>query len=98
MSRRFWREEGLSGQATSDIGPARVVFDNSPPDGTPGVLLGFRAALHGGGERGQRPRGERREAILAGHARLFGKRAAQPIASSSVSGPTRTGPAAVTAA
>ncbi len=39
--RPFWREKGLSGQATSDIGPARVVFDNSPPDGVPGVLLGF---------------------------------------------------------
>lgn len=39
--RPFWREEGLSGQATSDVGPARVVFDNSPPDGSPGVLLGF---------------------------------------------------------
>ncbi|HEU4944902.1 MAG TPA: FAD-dependent oxidoreductase, partial [Solirubrobacterales bacterium] len=39
--RPFWREEGLSGQATSDAGPARVVFDNSPPEGSPGVLLGF---------------------------------------------------------
>ena len=37
----FWREDGLSGQAASDAGPARVVFDNSPPDGSPGVLLGF---------------------------------------------------------
>lgn len=29
--RPFWREEGFAGQATSDVGPARVVFDNSPP-------------------------------------------------------------------
>ena len=75
--RPFWREEGLSGQATSDAGPARVVFDNSPPDGTPGVLLGF---LEGRLARqwGARPPTERRDAILAGHARLFGERAARP--------------------
>ncbi len=75
--RPFWRERGLSGQATSDVGPARVVFDNSPPDGSPGVLLGF---LEGRLARqwGARPAAERREAILAGHARLFGARAAKP--------------------
>ena len=37
----FWRAEGLSGQATSDAGMVRLTFDNSPPDGSPGVLLGF---------------------------------------------------------
>jgi monoamine oxidase len=75
--RPFWRQEGLSGQATSDAGPARVVFDNSPPDGSPGVLLGF---LEGRLARqwGARPAAERRAAILAGHARLFGERAARP--------------------
>jgi monoamine oxidase len=75
--RPFWREQGLSGQATSDAGPARVVFDNSPPDGSPGVLLGF---LEGRLARqwGARPAGERRDAVLAGHARLFGERAARP--------------------
>jgi monoamine oxidase len=75
--RPFWREEGLSGQATSDVGPARIVFDNSPPDGSPGVLLGF---LEGRLARqwGARPEAERREAILAGHARLFGERAGRP--------------------
>ncbi|HWA55305.1 MAG TPA: flavin monoamine oxidase family protein [Solirubrobacterales bacterium] len=75
--RPFWREEGLSGQAATDGGPARVVFDNSPPDGSPGVLLGF---LEGRLARqwGARDAGERREAILAGHARLFGPEAALP--------------------
>ena len=75
--RPFWREQGLSGQATSDAGPARVVFDNSPADGSPGVLLGF---LEGRLARqwGARPASERREAVLAGHARLFGERAASP--------------------
>lgn len=74
----FWREEELSGQGTSDVGPARVTFDNSPADGTPGVLLGF---LEGRFARqwAQRPAAERRETILAGHARLFGERAARPV-------------------
>ncbi len=75
--RPFWREEGYSGQAASESGPARVIFDNSPPDGSPGVLLGFlegRLARQWGG----RDAAERREAILAGHARLFGPQAAQP--------------------
>lgn len=73
----FWRREGLSGQGTSDVGPARVVFDNSPPDGSPGVLLGFlegRFARHWA----TRPAAERRQAVLDGHARLFGPRAAKP--------------------
>lgn len=39
--RPFWRERGLAGQVTSDTGPIKLTFDNSPPDGSPGVLLGF---------------------------------------------------------
>ena len=37
----FWRAEGLSGATTSADGPVSVTFDNSPPDGSPGVLLAF---------------------------------------------------------
>ena len=37
----FWRDAGLSGQVVSDASPVRVTWDNSPPDGKPGVLLGF---------------------------------------------------------
>jgi monoamine oxidase len=73
----FWRASGFSGQVVSDVGPARVVFDNSPPDGSPGVLLGF---LEGRLARGwtTSTAAERREAILDGHARIFGKRARSP--------------------
>jgi monoamine oxidase len=75
--RPFWRDDGLSGQATSDTGPAKIVFDNSPPDGTPGVLLGFLE-----GERARRigrlPADERRRLVVDGHVRLFGPRAAKP--------------------
>jgi len=73
----FWRAEGLTGQAASDIGPVRVTFDNSPPDGTPGVLLGF---LEGRQARalGRRTPEERRDAVVGCFARLFGPRAASP--------------------
>jgi monoamine oxidase len=75
--RPFWRERGLSGQATSDTGPAKIVFDNSPPDGEPGVLLGF---LEGERARtiGRLPAAERRTAVLDGLARLFGPEASEP--------------------
>lgn len=43
----FWRREGLTGQAYSDVGPLRLVFDNSPPDGSPGALLGFMEGQDG---------------------------------------------------
>ena len=39
--RPFWRDQGLNGMATSNTGPVQLTFDNSPPDGKPGVLLGF---------------------------------------------------------
>jgi len=75
----FWRREGLSGQATSPAGPVKVTFDNSPPDGTPGVLMGF---LEGDQARdlGTLPPDRRRAEVLACFARLFGRRAAEPVA------------------
>ena len=37
----FWRAEGLSGQAAGDHSPIKFTFDNSPPSGTPGVIVCF---------------------------------------------------------
>jgi monoamine oxidase len=73
----FWRAEGLSGQGTSDRGPVKLTFDNSPPDGKPGVLLGF---LEGGRARelGRLPAAERRAAVIDCFGRLFGPQAARP--------------------
>jgi monoamine oxidase len=73
----FWRAEGLSGQATSDTGPVKLTYDNSPPDGSPGVLLGF---VEGREARvlGRMSADERRTAVLDRFARLFGPRAARP--------------------
>jgi len=74
----FWRAEGLTGQAASDEGPVKITFDNSPPSGRPGVLLGF---IEGDEARvwGRRPAGERRQAALDCFARYFGPRAASPL-------------------
>ncbi len=74
----FWRADGLSGQVTSDTGPVKVVFDNSPPDGSPGVLLGF---LEGNQARalGRVPSAERRAAVVDCFVRFFGERAASPL-------------------
>jgi monoamine oxidase len=75
----FWRAEGLSGQGTSDRGPVRLTFDNSPRDGSPGVLLGF---LEGRRARdlGRLPERERRTAVIDCFTRLFGPRARAPDA------------------
>ncbi len=37
----FWRADGLTGQAVSDAGPIDSTFDNSPPDASRGILMGF---------------------------------------------------------
>ena len=72
----FWRAEGLAGQATSDTGPVKVTFDNSPPGNEPGfgVLMGFMEGAEGR-IWGARSRAERREATLDCFARYFGPKA-----------------------
>ncbi|WP_020596736.1 flavin monoamine oxidase family protein [Spirosoma panaciterrae] len=37
----FWREQGLNGLAATPDGHVTVTFDNSPRDGSYGVLMGF---------------------------------------------------------
>jgi monoamine oxidase len=75
----FWRAEGLSGQGTSDTGPVKVTYDNSPPGGSPGVMLGFLEGRHAR-ELGRLRPEERRAAVIDCFARLFGPRAARPDA------------------
>jgi monoamine oxidase len=70
-----WRAEGLSGMGLLRGGsPIREMLDNTPPDGGPGVLMGFL----GGREWrkwAHRPVGERREAVLRSFAQVVGERA-----------------------
>jgi monoamine oxidase len=74
----FWREKGLAGQVTSDTGPIKITFDNSPPDGTPGIMLGFVE-----GEAARQfmvmSAAARRAAAIACFVRYFGSEAANPI-------------------
>jgi monoamine oxidase len=71
----FWRGDGLNGVGLSDRAPIGVTFDNSPPDGSRGVLMAFLTD-------DQLPvnPAERRQRVLAGLARLFGGRASSPRA------------------
>jgi monoamine oxidase len=70
----FWRADGLSGMATSDTGPVKLTYDNSPPDGRPGVLLGFIEGQEAR-ELTRISRTERRVQVLDSFARYFGERA-----------------------
>jgi monoamine oxidase len=73
----FWREKGLTGQALSDEGPISATFDISPPDGKPGILMGFI-----GGDRArqfQATGGAARKAqVIDELTKLFGDEAAHP--------------------
>ncbi len=76
--RPFWRDDGLNGQAASDEGPVKVTFDNSPPDGSVGILLGFMEG-DDGRTWSRRTTQERRTAVLGCLTRYFGAEAAEPI-------------------
>lgn len=74
----FWRQQGLTGQAVSDVGPISNTFDLTPPGATRGVLMGF--------VDGQRARefwdldqAERRRRTLAQLARWFGSAAGDAV-------------------
>ncbi|HEY2260103.1 MAG TPA: flavin monoamine oxidase family protein [Solirubrobacteraceae bacterium] len=73
----FWRQAGLNGYSNSDRPPIHFTYDNSPPGGRPGVLLGF---VSGADARrlGAIGPAARRRAVLAAFERLFGPAAARP--------------------
>lgn len=71
--RPFWRDAGLSGRAISDRGPVGVTFDNSPPDGSKGVVVAFLDP-----KKAARDGPARQTAVLADLVALFGKEAGKP--------------------
>jgi monoamine oxidase len=75
--RPFWREAGLSGEALSDIGPATLTFDNSPPDAKPAVLLGFVGGADAAPHAALSDE-DRRARVLECFARMFGDEALEP--------------------
>ncbi|MFC6042098.1 flavin monoamine oxidase family protein [Nocardioides hankookensis] len=74
----FWREDGLNGQAGSDVGPVKVTFDNTPPGYERGILMGFIEAGDGRHWARRTPE-ERRAAVVESFVRYFGPRAAEPL-------------------
>ena len=74
----FWREDGLTGQAASDTGPVKVTFDNTPPSGGPGILVGFLEG-NDGREWARRSLDDRRGAVVECFARYFGAAARSPV-------------------
>jgi monoamine oxidase len=73
----FWRDDDLSGQAVSDVGPARTTFDSSPRDGKPGVMLGFVGG-HDARVWADRSKAARRNAVLKNFADYYGPKALKP--------------------
>jgi monoamine oxidase len=73
----FWRAKGLNGQAVSENGPVKVTFDASPPNGTPGILMGFVGG-HDARVWEDRPANELRDAALQNFANYFGNEALSP--------------------
>lgn len=78
--RPFWRDEGLSGMAVFRGTDSAVcsMFDNTPPSGGPGVLMGFVGSA-GWRRWGPRSMRERGGAVLQSFARALGPRALAPI-------------------
>jgi putrescine oxidase len=70
----FWRAEGLSGQGLAPYQLVREAYDNSPPSGSPGVLVTFLAG-ESADLAGRWSVAERRAAVLDGFAAMFGPRA-----------------------
>jgi monoamine oxidase len=75
--RPFWRDAGLNGSTVSYEGPANTTFDDSPPDGSKGVVFGF---IGGNAARSfaDMSAADRRAAVLRNFRKYFGPRAANP--------------------
>jgi monoamine oxidase len=74
----FWRNAGLSGEFITDVEPLSFGLDNSPPDGRPGVLVGFFGAK-ASRDWASRSSAARRAAVLEGFRRMFGPKAMNAI-------------------
>src|SRR4051794_41153207 len=73
----FWRDQGFTGQVISDVGPVKVTFDNSPPDGSVGVLMGFIGGTEAR-QLTQKSPADQQAAALGSFAKYFGDQARSP--------------------
>ncbi len=74
----FWRDAGYNGQATSDTGPVKITFDNTPPDKSVGVLMGFMEGTDGR-VASEWTLEQRRQGTIDSFVRYFGNGAAEPL-------------------
>src|SRR3546814_8668412 len=74
----FWREAGLNGQATSETGPGKLTFDNSRPDGSVGVMMGFIEGEHGRKALRQTA-DQRRQGTIDSFVRYYGEAERNPL-------------------
>ncbi|UZX02231.1 flavin monoamine oxidase family protein [Arthrobacter sp. CDRTa11] len=74
----FWREDGRSGTVLSLDDAFSVVLDNSPDDGSCGVLVGFLEGAHAR-TASLMSAAERRELVIAALVKYFGPQAAHPF-------------------
>jgi monoamine oxidase len=75
----FWRGAGLNGFSVTTGGPVTATFDDSPPDGSPGVVFGFVGGDNARSYNAMSP-GSRRAAVLDQFVSFFGAQAAKPRA------------------
>ncbi|MBA0126520.1 NAD(P)/FAD-dependent oxidoreductase [Haloechinothrix sp. YIM 98757] len=80
----FWRDDGFSGQALTDLPTTPYVSDNSPPDGSIGILVTFMGTAGSGdglkwSDKLLDNRAARRAAFLDDLTTLFGSKAANPV-------------------
>lgn len=73
----FWRENEQNGLAASDEGFVSVTFDNSPKDGSLGILMGFVLA-NKAKDFSNLSETERKGHVLAQFAQFFGEKALNP--------------------
>ncbi|MGV9864591.1 flavin monoamine oxidase family protein [Rhodococcus koreensis] len=74
----FWREAGLNGFAFNLDDELSVTLDNSPADGSCGVLVGFFEGAHARTAALRTP-AERRASAVATLTKLFGPAAGEPL-------------------
>jgi monoamine oxidase len=74
----FWRANGLTGQTLDTGGPVSAAFDDSPPDGSLGVLFGFVGGNNARSYNAMSP-SARQSAVLNQYATWFGSQALSPL-------------------
>ncbi|MEE3852093.1 flavin monoamine oxidase family protein [Gordonia sp. LSe1-13] len=74
----FWREAGLNGFVLSLDDEFNVTLDNSPDDGSCGVIVGFLEGVHAR-RAAEMTASERHELIIGNLVSYFGPQAAEPI-------------------